>query len=63
VLTTAVQIDQQNAVHALLIEHWKLERSKGMEIQPAARQISLSGRGQKDVNRTLSTAPSADEIC
>jgi hypothetical protein len=44
-------MEQQNAVHALLIAHRKLERSKGMEIQPAARQISLSGKGQEDVER------------
>ncbi len=48
---TTDQIDQQNAVNALLIAHRKLERLKGIEIQPAARQIGLSGKGEEDINR------------
>jgi hypothetical protein len=51
VLITAVQMDQQNAIHALLIAHRKLERSNGMEIQPATRHMSLSEKGQEDDNR------------
>jgi len=46
-----VQLDEQNAIHSLLVEHRKLERSEGMEIRPAARQISLSEKGQEDVDR------------
>jgi hypothetical protein len=42
---------QKNTFNALLIAHRKLERLQGTEIHPAARQVSLSGKGQEDADR------------
>jgi len=55
VLIAIVQMDQQNAINALLVAHRKLERLEGARIHPAARQFSLSGKGQEDVDRQCST--------
>jgi hypothetical protein len=52
-------MDQQNSIDALLIAHRKLGRLQGTEIHPAARQISLSGKGQEDVDRMSFTRFSA----
>jgi hypothetical protein len=48
-------MNQQNAINALLVAHRKLEILEGAKIYPAARQFSLSGKGQKDVDRQCST--------
>lgn len=48
---TVEQTNQQKSINALLGAHRKLERLEGMEINPAAHQISLSENGRKDVDR------------
>jgi hypothetical protein len=42
------QEEKQEKIHALLSAHLRLERVKGREINPAARQQSFSKTGQED---------------